>query len=204
MKINWRSKGIWWGFFLGSLLPLMERIYQALWGDLGTDPGKTLTESLGTIALMFLGMTLAITPLKRWSSVNLVHLRRMVGLYTFFYASLHVSAYLIFLADWSAFIDDVLKRPYIFVGLVAFLILSALAGTSFKTMMRRLGKRWKALHRLVYPASILVVVHYAWQARGDYTTLLIYGLGLALLLALRLPGRSSPSLNARVAASPRP
>jgi sulfoxide reductase heme-binding subunit YedZ len=189
VRVNWRSRSVWWGVFGGSLIPLSERLYQMFWGDLGTDPGKTLTESLGTIALCFLGMTLAITPLKRWFSLSLVHLRRMQGLFTFFYASLHVGAYLLFLADWSAFMDDVIKRPYIFVGLAAFLILLALAATSFKTMMRRLGRHWKTLHRLVYPAGVLVVVHYAWQSRGDYTTLFIYSLSLLLLLSARLPQR---------------
>lgn len=199
--MNWNARWIWHILFWGALAPLVVLIAQLLSRDLGPDPGKTLTEELGRWGLIFLLLTLTLTPLKRFLNIPLLRYRRMIGLYAFFYACLHVTAYLLFLADFQALWEDLLKRPYIMVGAAAFLILLALAVTSPRSMVRRLGKRWRTLHKGVYAAAILVVVHFLWQARADLGEPIAYGAVLAVLLLSRVKRRtvlpaSSSSRNA--------
>lgn len=156
------------------------------------DPVEFLTKETGESALRFLLLTLAITPLLRMSGWNwLIKLRRMVGLYAFFYAALHFSTY-IFLdlqLDFSGVWQDILKRKYITVGFAAFLLLLPLAITSNDRLLRKMGaRRWTRLHRAVYIIAPLAVLHFFWQTRGDdWTEPLVYFSLVALLLFLRLP-----------------
>ena len=186
--------------FVLALLPLAWLVRAALTGGLGANPVEEITFTTGDWALRFLLLTLAITPLRQLTGWNrLIQLRRMLGLYAFFYASLHLSTYLVFdqFFDWRAIVEDVLKRPYITLGVSCFLLLLPLAVTSTNGWIRRLGKRWRLLHRLVYPASLLAVTHYLWLVKADYREPLIYsGIALGLLGFRLLPGslRRLPAL----------
>lgn len=176
---------LWWSLFLGSLTPFLLLTFQLLTQRLGPDPAQTLTEELGRYAMIWLLMTLAVTPVRQWTGFSLLRYRRMLGLWTFFYALMHFLSYVFLLADWYALLEDLAKRPYILVGAVALSILLALAVTSPKKMVRRLGKRWKPLHRLVYPAAVLVIVHFFWQARADLGEPIYYATALGLLFLAR-------------------
>ena len=175
--------------FLICLIPLGTLIARGIQGGLGPNPVETLTHVTGDWALRFLLIGLAVTPLRRLTGqVALVRFRRMLGLFAFFYASLHFATYLWldqFFA-WGAIVEDVLKRPYITVGFAAFLLMVPLAITSTRASMRKLGRRWQQLHRLVYFVGLLGVLHYLWLVKADVTEPLIYGAILALLLALRI------------------
>ena len=157
--------------------------------DLGPDPAKTLSLETGRWALRFLLISLAITPLRELSGLpKLILLRRMLGLYAWFYAALHLLVYLMFLLQWrwSEIGSDILERPYITVGFTAFLILTALGVTSNKAMMRRLGRNWKRLHRLIYLAAPLALLHLIWILRTDLFDAVFYGTILVLLLGYRV------------------
>lgn len=172
-------------FFLG-LLPLVA----LFWRGLGANPVETLTHHTGTWGLRFLLLTLAVTPLRRLLSWNwLLRYRRMLGLFAFFYALLHFTTYLVFdqFFDPAAITRDVLNRPYITVGFLAFVLLIPLAVTSTNKMIRRLGaRRWQRLHRLVYAIGLLVILHYFWLVKADLSRPLLYAVVLALLLGYRL------------------
>ncbi|WP_250656804.1 sulfite oxidase heme-binding subunit YedZ [Alkalimarinus coralli] len=157
------------------LLPLLYLLVWVLLGDIGSDPALAVVEYLAVVAFNLLLVTVSITPVRRLTGFSwMARFRRMLGLYTYFYASLHVAAYLLFLADWQNIQADLLKRPYMFVGLGAFLLLSVLAITSNKWSMRRLAKKWVVVHRLVYLIILLVLVHFVWQERADYFSSFIY------------------------------
>lgn len=176
--------------FLICLIPLARLIYLGFTGGLGANPIEFITRSTGTWTLTGLMITLAVTPLRRLTGYNaLVRYRRMLGVFTFFYASLHFTTY-IWLDQFfnlAHVLKDIYKRPFITVGFAAFLLLIPLAVTSTNAMMRRLGKRWQQLHRLVYLIGGLGVLHYVWLVKKDLTQPLIYGAALLLLLSLRLP-----------------
>lgn len=148
-----------------------------------------MTRGLGTWALNFLLITLAVTPLRRLTGWSwLAPLRRMLGLYAFFYALLHLSTYLWLdqFFDWPEIFKDIFKRPFITAGMLAFLLLVPLAITSNGAAIRRLGgKRWQALHRSVYVIGIIAVLHYAWMVKLDISKPLIYAAILAVLLGAR-------------------
>lgn len=174
------------------LLCLLPASYLGLglWQDtLGDNPVDAFTRSLADWALRLLLITLAITPLRRithWSW--LMRLRRMLGLLAFFYVCLHFMAYLSLdqSFDWSAIGMDILDRPFMIAGMIAFVLLIPLAATSTNAMIHRLGgKRWQQLHRLIYPAAMIAVVHYTWMVKADATQPAIYGIALMLLLGLR-------------------
>lgn len=172
--------------FLLASGPLILLVGNIATGSLGPDPGQEVTEALGLAAFQLLIVTLAMSPLARlshWS--GWIRVRRMLGLFAFFYACLHLLAFLQFILGWSDLWATFTKRPYIVLGSLAFLLLLPLAITSTRGMMQRLGARWKPLHRLVYPAAVLAWLHFLWQARSDITEMLIYGLVIVLLLALR-------------------
>jgi methionine sulfoxide reductase heme-binding subunit len=175
--------------FVLALLPLLRLVVLGVMDNLGSNPVEFVIRSNGTWTLTFLLITLSITPLRQWTGMNwLLALRRMLGLYTFFYAVLHFLSY-VWLDqwfDWNAIVKDVAKHRYVLVGFTAFLCLIPLAVTSTNAMMRRLGKRWQALHRLVYFIAMLGVVHYWWLVKKDLTLPLIYGVVLLLLLGYRL------------------
>tara|TARA_A100001011_G_scaffold292891_1_gene304679 strand:+ start:9858 stop:10445 length:588 start_codon:yes stop_codon:yes gene_type:complete len=174
-----------------GLLPFFYCLYHvvALWfgyeGKLGADPGKELVRFNGQCALVFLLLTQVLTPLKEVTGFNLVSIRRILGLFCFLYASLHFTAYLLLLLEFrfSELSDDLVKRPYISVGFAAFILLLPLAITSNNWMVARFRGRWKTLHKLVYPALFLALLHLIWLTKNDYSLTLIYVvIGLILLL----------------------
>jgi methionine sulfoxide reductase heme-binding subunit len=172
------------------LLPLARLIVLGLTGGLGANPIEFITHSTGTWTLVGLMVTLSVTPLRRLTGrAELIRYRRMLGLFTFSYACLHFITYIWLdqFFDPAAIAKDIVKRPFITVGFSAFVLLIPLAATSTHGMMRRLGRRWQQLHRLVYVVAMLGVIHYAWLVKKDLTEPLIYGAVLVLLLAMRLP-----------------
>ena len=198
-----RNPKLW--IFGVCLLPLLRLIYLGGSGGLGANPIEFITRSTGTWTLVGLMVTLSVTPLRRLSGrAELIRFRRMLGLFTFFYACLHFVTYIWLdqFFDPAAITKDIIKRPFITVGLAAFMLLIPLAVTSSRAMMRRLGRRWQQLHRLVYAIAILGVVHYLWLVKKDLTEPLIYGAVLALLLLMRLPWGVSLLLAARSRLAP--
>ena len=178
--------------FIICLLPslvLSLQAFEVAGLGLGSNPVEQLLHQLGRWGLKFLLITLAITPLRRWTGLNwLVRFRRMLGLFAFFYIVLHFSTYAVLDQglEIALIIEDVIKRPYITLGMAGLLLLIPLALTSTRGMMRRLGKSWVKLHRLVYVIAILGVWHFYWQVKLDTLEALVYALVLALLLAVRL------------------
>ena len=176
-------------FFILCLSPFVGIILNALLGGLGANPVEAVTHQTGDWTLRMLILTLALTPLKKLSGYRqLIRFRRMAGLFVYFYAFLHFSIW--FLADHSldltAMYEDILKRPYITVGFIAFIFLTALAVTSNRWSIGRLGKRWQLLHKLVYPTLVLGVIHYLWLVKADYLEPVIYALIAALVLGVRI------------------
>jgi sulfoxide reductase heme-binding subunit YedZ len=183
-----RNPKLW--VFAICLLPLARLIALGGSGGLGANPIEFITRSTGTWTLVGLILTLSVTPLRRLSGhADLIRYRRMLGLFSFFYASLHFVTYIWLdqFFDTAAIARDILKRPFITVGFSAFVLLIPLAATSTHAMMRRLGRRWQHLHRLIYLIALLAVVHYLWLVKKDLTSPLIYGAVVVILLALRLP-----------------
>ncbi|MBN8760899.1 MAG: sulfoxide reductase heme-binding subunit YedZ [Thiobacillus sp. 65-69] len=178
--------------FLVCLLPLVRLVMLGMRGGLGANPIEFITHSTGTWALIGLLLTLSITPLRRLTGWTfLLRHRRMLGLFAFFYASLHLVTYLWLdqFFDLERIVRDVVKRPFVTAGFAGFVLLVPLALTSTQTMMRRLGRHWQQLHRLIYVAAGLGVLHYAWLVKRDLTQPLIYGGLLGVLLFFRLqPG----------------
>jgi sulfoxide reductase heme-binding subunit YedZ len=183
-----RHPKIW--LFAICLLPLMRLLVLGFGDGLGANPIEFITRSTGTWTLVGLMVTLSVTPLRRLTGRSeLVRYRRMLGLFVFFYACLHFTTYIWLdqFFDPAAIVKDIIKRPFITVGFTAFVLLIPLALTSTHAMMRRLGRRWQQLHRLVYAIAMLGVIHYLWLVKKDLTDPLIYAVALALLLVLRLP-----------------
>lgn len=178
--------------FVLALLPLgilAMRAFEISGLTLGANPIEELLHELGRWGLKLLLITLAVTPLRRWTGWNwLIRYRRMLGLFAFFYILLHfiVYAWLDQGLNISAIGEDILKRPYITLGVAALLMLISLAVTSTKGMMKRLGKRWQKLHRLVYVIGILGVWHFYWQVKLDTLDATVYALILAVLLGTRI------------------
>ena len=176
--------------FVVSLLPLAWLVYRTLTGDLGANPIEAIIRYLGDWALRFILIALAVTPLRivtGWLPV--ARLRRMMGLFAFFYVALHIMGYvgLDHLFDWATIWKDVVKRVYITVGMAALLMLIPLAITSTDGMIRRLGgTAWRRLHMLVYPAAIAGVIHYFLMIKAGYQLPLIYTVILAILFGVRL------------------
>lgn len=188
-RIRWMVKPL---LFAVSLLPFVWLVRNGVWGELGANPVETISRYTGDWTLRLLLITLAVTPLRRLTGwQGLQRLRRMLGLFAFFYACLHVTTYLwldqFFAPD--AIAEDVLERPYITVGFASFLMLIPLAITSTRGMMKRLGgRRWQRLHRLVYLIACGGVLHFLWLVKSDLAQPLVYALVLALLLGYRLVG----------------
>jgi len=190
--------------FLASVAPLVTLLFfiwrytQGDTGALSADPGKEIVHFLGRWALILLLVTLAVSPVQFFLKIRVFPLRRMLGLFSFFYAALHLSAYSVFLLElnFSEIWTEVVERPYITVGALALLGLFPLAVTSTRGMQRRLGRNWKRLHRLIYPIALLAIIHLIWQTRSDFTEPLMYSAALALLMTLRVVkgtrNRSSP------------
>lgn len=188
MPIFWRRIII----FVVSLIPLMWIVYKTLTNQLGADPAKTIVLFTGEWAIYFLFITLAVTPLRRLFNFKNVHFRwlqihrRMLGLFTLFYAILHVLAFFVFILglDLSRFGKELVERPYILVTIPAIILLIALGITSTKAMMRKLGKNWIRLHKSIYLIALLAWVHVFMQVRSSYFEAVLFGL---ILLGLLLP-----------------
>ena len=179
-----------WGTHSAALAPLAVILFLAWQGRLTANPIQDITLRTGQTALVLLVLSLSITPLYTAFTIKeLLPLRRRLGLYAFLYATLH---FLIFIGLDYGFDPELLKeaifeKRYALVGFAAFLVMLPLALTSTKGWMRRLGKRWKALHRWVYVAALLVIVHYVWLVKSDIRVPLLYGAIVGILLALRIP-----------------
>jgi sulfoxide reductase heme-binding subunit YedZ len=177
--------------FVAALYPLARIVLLGATDGLGANPIEFITRSTGLWTLVYLCITLAITPARRLTGVNaLLRFRRMLGLYAFFYAVLHFTTYLWFdkWFDAAAIVKDIGKRPFITVGFAAFVLLIPLAVTSPKAMVRRLGRRWQTLHRAIYVIATLAILHFWWMKAGKHDLVLpkIYGAIVVALLGWRL------------------
>lgn len=175
--------------FAAALIPAAALAYRFYTQDLTANPGDYITDQTGTWALSLLVISLTITPLRRLTKWNeLIRLRRMFGLFAFFYATLHMLTWVVLINffDVKAMVVDVAKRPYITVGMATFLILLSLAVTSNRFSVRKLGRRWQKLHRLVYVAAIGGVVHFWWLVKADITLPRRWAVAVTLLLGFRV------------------
>lgn len=203
--LNPGSRQLWWTkqiLFGLALLPLLRLLWLGMHDRLTANPIEFITRATGDWTLYFLCFTLAITPLRRLTGQNsLLRLRRMLGLFTFFYASLHFLTFLWFdhFFDLADMVRDVLKRPFIAMGFSAFVLLIPLAVTSNDAMVRMLGRRWMLLHRLIYVIAVLSMLHFWWMRAGknNFTEPLIMVAIVAVLLALRLLGARRDSSRTR-------
>ena len=180
--------------FTLSLVPIFYIIYQILTNQLGPEPIKDITHHTGKWTLYFIVITLAMTPLKKMTKLNIwINYRRMFGLFIFFYASIHLMTYigLDYRFDLASIGDDIIKKKYIFIGFSAWLLLIPLAITSNKRMMKILKNKWKKLHRLIYLISLCGAIHYLWLVKRDLTEPLIFLTVILILLALRFKFKSN-------------
>ena len=204
--MQWRKRVLKPAVFLAGLGPAAWLVYAALTGNLSVNPLEDITHETGLWAIRFICLTLAVTPLRRLTGWNdVIRFRRMLGLFAFFYGSLHFLTYVI--ADRFAALDfpdgivawstvrnlaasvseDIYKRPFITIGFTAFVCMVPLAMTSTAGMIRRLGgRRWRALHRLVYVTGVAAVVHYWWLVKADVTDPRFYAIIVAVLLGIRV------------------
>ena len=190
-----------------ALLPLALLVLAAVHNTLGPDPVSQLEKRTGIWALRLLLLTLAITPLRRFTGWNwLIRYRRMLGLFTFFYASVHLTVYLVIDLGgfWSQIFAEIAKKPYITVGFAAWLLLIPLAVTSTRGMMRRLGRRWGQLHKLVYVIGVLAILHFVWQVKFGQTIAVREPVVYAAILAALLLARWRPKRTAALSARPAP
>jgi sulfoxide reductase heme-binding subunit YedZ len=194
--------------FVLSLLPFAWLLAGAFTGHLGANPAEYLERSLGDWTLRFLCLTLAVTPVRVIAGLpTLQRLRRMLGLFTYFYAVLHFLAYSWFDQgfDVAEIAKDIAKRPFILVGFAGFVLLTPLAATSFNRAVKAMGaKRWQALHRLVYVIAGLGILHFFWMRAGkhNFAEVAVYAVILAVLLGWRLQQFARKKLSRRVAVSP--
>jgi sulfoxide reductase heme-binding subunit YedZ len=183
--MRWVIKPIVW---IGCLVPAGILGVRAVRGDLTANPLELLTNWTGYTTLVLVMVTLAVTPVRRLTGWNgVIRLRRLIGLFAFFYACIHFSIYigLDIYFDWGRIIEDILLRPYITVGFTAFVLLIPLALTSTKGWIRRLGKRWQKLHRLIYAVGALGVLHYYWKVKADTREPLVFAAIFVVLMLLR-------------------
>ena len=186
MRLVWKPL-----VFIACLVPLALVVGDAfgITGSLGANPVEEILDRFGNWGLRFIMITLAVTPLRQLTGWNwLVRFRRMLGLFTFFYVFLHFLTWLILDQGLllTAIVEDIIKRPFITIGVVALLLLLALAVTSTNGMRRRLGRRWQTLHNSVYVIGVLGVWHFWWQVKLDTAEPLVYAVILTVLLGWRL------------------
>jgi sulfoxide reductase heme-binding subunit YedZ len=175
--------------FILCSLPFLWVLYAAIVGGLGPDPAEALMHVTGEWALRLLALTLLMSPLRAWTGWSLlIKLRRMLGLYTYFYACIHFFTFLQFYIGWTPgrLIEELAERPYITLGFTAWLLMLPLAMTSTRRMQRRLRGNWQRLHRLIYPAAVLACLHLLWQTRSDVGEALVYIAVFSVLLGWRL------------------
>jgi sulfoxide reductase heme-binding subunit YedZ len=187
--------------FINSATPFALLAWDAYHHRLGTNPQEFVLHTTGTLTLVFLCLSLAVTPLRKILGLPwMIQFRRMLGLFAFFYGCLHLLAYTWFdkAFNFGAIVDDTLKRPFIFLGMFGFLVLVPLAITSTNKMVKRLGgRRWNRLHKLAYVAGVSGVIHYYLLVKADTTIPLAFGVVLAALLGYRVLNQFLPSLTER-------
>lgn len=175
--------------FLVMFTPFLQLLHGAVTATLGADPQKVIVLTTGQWTLYSLMLCLAITPLRRWTGVAwLLNFRRMLGLFSFFYLCVHLSAFVVLYMglEWANIGAEIIERPYITLGMLAFLLMLPLAITSNRYSMRKLGRRWHELHRLVYIIAVLGVWHYTWQVKSDLNQPALFIFLLSLLFGSRI------------------
>ena len=175
--------------FIFSLIPLLIITYKIFFNQLGPEPVKEITHHTGEWTLIFIVLTLSMTPLKRITKSNVwISFRRMLGLFVFFYATIHLMTYVIidYRFDWQQIYNDVLKKKYIFIGFSAWFLLIPLAVTSSQKMTKLLKQNWKKLHRLIYLIAIFGALHYIWLSKTIFFKPLIFAVIIIVLLMFRL------------------
>lgn len=189
-----RRLPVWAVYAVGALPPLIL-LYMGAAGDLGVEPIKALEQELGELALKLLILSLAITPMRRYLGLNLMRFRRAIGLLTFYYVSCHLLVWLVLdVQTLDRIWADIVKRPYITIGMAAFVLMIPLAVTSNNRSVRVLGPAWRKLHKTIYGIAILAALHFVMLTKGFQIEPLAYLAAILLLLALRLPvfrGRES-------------
>jgi sulfoxide reductase heme-binding subunit YedZ len=175
--------------FTAALVPAAHLTHGLMQGKLGANPAEALQLGTGIWTLRFLVITLAVTPIRRLTKWNgVIQFRRMLGLFVFFYATLHLLTYVVLdrYFDFAGVWEDIAKRPFITAGMAAFVAMIPLAITSTKGWIRRLGRRWLVLHRLIYVSAIAAAVHYLWKVKVMWGSPVYYALIIAVLLLLRV------------------
>jgi sulfoxide reductase heme-binding subunit YedZ len=175
--------------FAAALVPAAALVYDYYTENLTANPLDYITDQTGTWALAFIVISLCVTPLRRFTGWNqIIRLRRMLGLFAFFYALLHLLTWIVLgsFFDVQTMVEDVAMRPFITIGMAAFLILLALAVTSNQWSIRKLGRRWQTVHRLVYAAAIGAVVHFWWSVKADISEPRRWAIAVAVLLSIRV------------------
>ena len=183
------SKYLKSGVFILSIAPFLLIFYKIFFNKLGPEPVKEITHFTGEWTLIFICLTLAMSPLKRFTNLNIwKNIRGMLGLFVFFYATLHLLTYvgIDYRFDWDPIINDVVKKKYIYIGFSAWLLLIPLALTSSKKMMKLLKQNWKKLHRLVYIIAIFGSLHFIWLSKTIFFKPLIYTVIILILLSFRV------------------
>jgi len=176
-----------WPLYIVAVIPPVFMFFAALNGKLGVDPVKSLEHEMGELGLQVLIAVLAISPLRRLTGISLIKFRRALGLIGFFYVFLHLLVWLVLdVQIVDQIVKDIIKRPYITIGMAAFVFMIPLAITSNNWSLRRLGPKWRSLHKLTYPAVILGGVHFVWLVKGWQLEPLIYLAVILGLLALRV------------------
>lgn len=177
-----------WAVWLMGLIPLALLVFDTLYGNLGVEPVRDIEHRLGRTALYFLIATLTLTPLLKLTRINAIRFRQALGLICFTYVVLHLMAWIVFDMAflWRQMLKDIVKRPYLIFGMIGFTMLLALAVTSNRYSIRRMGVNWRRLHKLIYPAAILAAIHWIWALKVyEVRPLVILGLVL-LVLVLRI------------------
>ena len=186
------------GIFFLSLIPFIVIIYKIYFNQLGPEPVKEITHHTGEWTLIFICLTLSMTPLKRLTNLTIwIKFRRMLGLFIFFYATLHMLTYVVidYRLDFSSISKDILTKRFIFVGFAAWLLLLPLTLTSSRKAVMFLKDKWKKLHRLIYVIAILGVVHFLWLVKFDITEPLIYAAIILVLLLFRIKFKKVEKIN---------
>jgi methionine sulfoxide reductase heme-binding subunit len=198
--IRWGVKPVLW---VAGLAPLAWQIWAFVTGNLEAEPVKGMEHFTGRTAIIILFITLTITPIRRLTGWNgLIKVRRLIGLFAFFYALIHFAIFLVFDLElnFGALAKEVVERPWITVGFAALLILGVLAVTSPLFMVRRLGRKWQTLHRLVYLAAALGLLHFFWSQKKDHRLPVIYTAVLGAIFVVKVFTRVTPRSPARPAA----
>ena len=177
------------GVFILSIIPFVLIVYKIFYNKLGPEPVKEITHFTGEWTLIFICLTLAMTPLKRFTNLIIwIKIRRMLGLFVFFYATLHLFTYvgIDYRFEWQPIFDDVVKKKYVFIGFAAWLLLIPLAATSSQKMIKILKQNWKKLHKLIYVIAIFGSLHYIWLSKTIFFKPMLYLVIITVLLILRV------------------